>query len=77
MHEAVDSRELVDALHSGRMTPHVWVWRTGWTSWVRASQVSELQTAIAKGARLPAVSVAIDPEVVEGPPIPSHTFEGA
>jgi len=30
MHNAVDARELVDALISGRMTPHVWVWRTGW-----------------------------------------------
>jgi len=77
VHNAVDSRELVDALLAGRMTPHVWVWRTGWTSWVRASQVVELATAIPKGARLPAVSVAIDPSVVEPPPIPSHSFQGA
>ena len=74
-HNAVDSRELVDALLAGRMTPHVWVWRTGWTSWVRASQVAELSTAIPKGARLPTVSVAIDPNVVTPPPIPTHTFD--
>jgi hypothetical protein len=44
---------------------------------VRASQIAELATAIPKGARLPAVSVAIDPNIVNPPPIPSHSFEGA
>lgn len=74
VHNAVDARELVDALLTGRMTPHVWVWRTGWTSWIRASQVADLATAIPKGARLPAVAIAIDPAAVEPPPIPRYSF---
>jgi len=74
MHNAVDARELVEALVSGRMTPHVWVWRTGWKTWVRASQVADLATAIPKGARLPPVAIEIDPAVVEPPSIPHYSF---
>lgn len=74
VHNAVDARELVDALLTGRMTPHVWVWRTGWKSWIRASQVADLATAIPKGARLPAVAIAIDPAAVEPPPMPRYSF---
>lgn len=77
VHNAVDARELVDALLSGRMTPHVWVWRTGWTSWIRASQVADLATAIPKGARLPTVAIAIDPSAVEPPPMPRYSFRAA
>ena len=77
MHNAVDARELVDALISGRMTPHVWVWRTGWKSWIRASQVPDLITAIPKGARLPPVAIDIDPSMVEPPAIPQYTFRAA
>jgi hypothetical protein len=74
VHNAVDARELVDALLTGRMTPHVWVWRTGWTSWIRASQVADLATAIPKGARLPVVAIAIDPSAVEPPPMPRYSY---
>jgi hypothetical protein len=74
MHNAVDARELVEALVSGRMTPHVWVWRTGWKTWVRASQVTDLATAIPKGARLPPVAIEIDPGAVEPPSIPHYSF---
>ena len=74
VHNAVDARELVDALLTGRMTPHVWVWRTGWTSWIRASQVADLATAIPKGARLPVVAIAIDPCAVEPPPMPRYSY---
>ena len=74
IHNAVDARELVEALVSGRMTPHVWVWRTGWRTWVRASQVADLATAIPKGARLPPVAIEIDPAVVEPPSIPHYSF---
>ncbi len=77
VHNAVDARELVDALLTGRMTPHVWVWRTGWTSWIRASQVSDLATAIPKGARLPAVAISIDPSAVEPPPMPRYSYPSA
>ncbi len=77
VHNAVDARELVDALLTGRMTPHVWVWRTGWTSWIRASQVADLATAIPKGARLPAVAIAIDPCAVEPPPMPRYSYPSA
>ncbi len=77
VHNAVDARELVDALLTGRMTPHVWVWRTGWTSWIRASQVSELATAIPKGARMPPVAIAIDPSAQEPPPIPRYSFRAS
>jgi hypothetical protein len=75
MHNAVDARELVEALRSGRITPHVWVWRTGWTRWVRASQVTELVSAIPKGARLPPAAIEIDPEAVTPPPIPHYSFQ--
>lgn|GEM_PF-2592907 len=74
VHNAVDARELVDALLSGRMTPHVWVWRTGWKAWLRASQVPDLASAIPKGARLPPASIEIDPMAVEPPPIPHYSF---
>lgn len=74
MHNAVDARELVEALVSGRMTPHVWVWRTGWKTWVRASQVPDLAPAIPRGARLPPVAIEIDPGAVEPPSIPHYSF---
>ena len=74
VHNAVDARELVDALLTGRITPHVWVWRTGWKVWVRASQVADLATAIPRGARLPPVAIEVDPNAVEPPPIPHYSF---
>ncbi len=77
VHNAVDARELMDALLTGRMTPHVWVWRTGWTSWVRASQVAELATAIPKGARMPPVAIAIDPAAQEPPAIPRYSYRAS
>ena len=77
VHNAVDARELVNALLSGRMTPHVWVWRTGWTNWFRASQVPELAGAIPKGARMPPVAIAIDPSALEPPPLPRYSFRAS
>jgi hypothetical protein len=77
VHNAVDARELMDALLTGRMTPHVWVWRTGWTSWFRASQVAELATAIPKGARMPPVAIAIDPAAQEPPTIPRYSYRAS
>lgn len=74
VHNAVDARELVEALLSGRITPHVWVWRTGWKTWLRASQVPDLVAAIPKGARLPPAAIEIDPAAVEPPPIPHYSF---
>lgn len=77
VHNAVDARELVDALANGRMTPHVWVWRTGWKTWMRASQIAELAAAIPKGARLPPVAIDVDPGAIEPPPAPRYSFRAS
>lgn len=70
----VEFAELTDSLRSGALPAYTLVWRTGWSTWCHASQLSDFANAMPAGRAEPIAAPLLDPTVTEPPAPPLDRY---